>query len=395
MAVHISEKEGKALSLLQFAYRNIAVLTPEKFYAEADTLGVRRCVAEYMLEKSGLLKHDSIGDMHTYTWNLQQKADGKDVIPNIYMVRNVFDTLRSQKQRTQERLATEKEAIEKINHPVFDSKVHFKIEKFVTHVRQHAEDWVSAPDLNPSKVLNEIELGMDVLTVMCMMNVVLTKGNGRGRSYKWNPDLKFTDELVVEIQQQRKLYLHDRVSIKKYPNPYDGLAAAVESGQLSEMEIKEIRMEPAVPKAVQTESGSDLLPKPAVEPATEIKTEEPAASIKSKRRTGYKQFAWTREEEWAIKQGLAEGMDYKGIADLLGRSEGSVAGKIHWMRKAGMFDAELTLPVDEKKTEKPDAETVEGPGLEALGFTEDYRGNKIQPKRPGLFRRMLNAIFKR
>ncbi len=354
----ISEREALALGLLQYAYRNIGTLTPKKMYAKADALGVKRRVAEYMLEKSGLFAHNAITGMHVYSWNLHSKADGKDVIPNVYMVRTVFDAVRADRQLEIDRKAEETESIKDAHHPVFVNKIQFKAAKFVTHMRMNSEGWAKTADIRPSDVMRELNLGMEILTVMTLMNVVLTRGSNRRREYMWNPCLACDDALVLEILEQRKLYSHDRNAIKKYPDPRADASAQI-------------------PKAVQTGEESGLLPVrgPAVDKlAPGAKTENSEPGIRSKGRSGYKQFAWTDEEEWAVIEGLNEGMDYKGIASLLGRSPGSVSGKIHFMKKEGRIRQDV------------------GPLRDVPAETATDGGGE-KPKKPRLLRRIWNAIL--
>lgn len=365
MTVKISEKENRALLFLQLVYRNLSVLTPQKIRAEAERIGVKKPFVDYFLEKSNFIKHDAIGDVHVYTWNMQQKSDGADVIPNIYMVRRIFDDIRAAKQRVIERRADEKADIESVGHPVFRRKVHFKIDKFARHMHQAANEWTH-PSFSPSAVMNEIGLGMDTLTVMCLMKVLLTRGTGRNRSYKWNPFVKMCDALVFEICDQRAAYVADKNSVVAFDAPHDQPAAVPVEEPQSDAQVEQC--ETAEPQA---------------------KTETPEPGIKKKRAFS-KVFRWTKDEEWVITTGLAEGLDYKEIAALLGRSEGSVAGKIHWMRErnalvSGVVDSVVKSVI---KVEDAVQEVKEMASDAAYRETKDEK-----PKGPGPLKRLWNSIF--
>lgn len=361
----MTKKEEGILQLLQYVYSHISVIRPNGIVAKAIELGVNKTVAEYIAKGSPLLKHDSIGDVHVFSWVPKHK-NGEKIIPNVYMARAIINTIRAEKSAAEETRGEVKKEIADIAHPVYTRVIEFKVDKFVKYMHDNTRSWSRAMDVNASTVYRDLHMSDMVLTVMIAMNVVFKRGkNVKDTEYMWNPLVDVDENLVVNIVNQRKVYVTDKSAITKYP------VTVAEKTKVRGVTNEEFPHVPQVFHAPVKNEGTR-------------ETEKRDAGIICKKTK--KCWAWTDAEEWAIRQGLAEGMDYKGLADLLGRSEGAVAGKIHWMRKEGKMNV-VELPSGKTVIVKP-ADTSEIKQFAAAPIVKEIP----LPKKHGMFKRIWNAI---
>jgi hypothetical protein len=381
--IKIPKKLETTLQMLQYVYQNVSTLTPEKIYERAEQLGVSKCVAGYLLaDDSPLLSHEAVGDVHVFKWLPTEKITKQPMLPNLYMVAALHDKIAHDKQQDAMRREDERQAISQIRHPLYTKKSHFKTEKFVQYIHDNAQDWTRTSLLRPSDVYRELRISDMIFTVMIYTNVVLKRGCRSGSEYKWNPDVAMRPELVMRIIEERENYAADKSSVR----PIAGISS-----------VSAVRVDIAPPASPAVEQK---------EPPRE--TETPDCDIKVKKGAFRKNFAWTPEEEWAVKQGMSEGLDYRQIAHILNRSEGSVAGKIHWMRGRGELDtASVTCPSGQKATIKKSSVEQAAEFADSTDPAKEIKKHDALPivdlngkaamsekkKTPGLFKRVWYAII--
>lgn len=372
----ITEKEANVLKLIQYIYNNIGCLNPKMVCDTAEHLDISKATVKFIIDGRNFVQYERIADTDVYRWLPTEFNSKVPKIPNIYMAKAIIEKVKSDKKQDELRRKSDGEEISNATGQEYTNKFQLKVDKFMTHVRNNTTDWAPATGLRLRKIYGELNLTDMVLTVMIKMNILMKKGERVNSVYKWNPKCELNPALVKLVVENRAAYAADKSSVVIW--------------------FASEEVAPSVKAVAVSEAGADFVNakrEAAVEETAALsKTNCENAGIKGKK--GLKHFAWNDDEDWTIITGRKENMSIADMASVLGRSAGSVAGRIHWLKKMGKFDEK---PVEEKTKDvvenKPEEKkTVHMKLQEAIHEQKIVAEKKEEPKSPGLFRRILNAI---
>ena len=379
----ISERELRILNLLQFAYRNIGVLNPDKLYAEAETLSVKKFEADYLLNHSNLLVSEKIGSLYIYKWNFKLASTNIDIIPNVHMVRAMISGIAARKERVCAKKDAEQVVINKLAIPGIKSVAGVKCDRLVLYVYKNTTDWTPAAVLNIQEIVSEIRISRGVFSTMIKIGILLTEGTTKQMKYKWNPSVKYCPELIIELMKQSALYSAkgaDSVT-KFYPH--------TEDNSVTDPEFKNIDIDTKTVESCIEMSKINLSSNEKQDIPAETKSEEDRI-IKEKRKI--KRWRWTDDEEWAVIQGMVEGMPVKDIATILGREYGSTMCKITELKKNGKL---IILPSGRFCTvAEPKKDDVENYADFAQEVKKECEQLEVTPvKNVSFVKRMFNKLL--
>ena len=358
--VKISKKEERALRMLQHMYHHAASMTPQNISQLAGECGIDEETAEYLSGDSFMFEYKQMGDIYVYKWKPAYK-DGAPITPNLHMVRAMLNDIKSRRNIAEQTREESKRTRTEIRKSGYAGRMHVMTDKLMVHMRDNAQDWTA---MSISKVAAEMSCNKNIPMIIVRTGAVLSRGSHRNTEYRWNPKAEYSSETVSRVYGLLVEYTNNKR--RDIPRLFDDPGSQT-----------------AAPKMPSSEN---------VHPAiAEVKKQESPVE-QPRYRIGHMRWKWSSDEEWAIIQGIREGLNPSEIGKILGRSYAATYARIKHMEKENMLDIQDKAELTDKPRQGALENGVRMKDMPSKGeFNQGLKEVKV--KSPSMFKRIWKAIM--